>query len=165
MRQHALDIWIAGVDAVRPRPLMLRAWRELGASDRSDIDRAPRILVVGCGKAGAKMAVGLEDALAHRLNALTGLVNVPEGSSVRTQCIRLHPARPAASNFPTAEGVAGADEMLALLAGVVALFGLGLTGWAQGIVATGAFLGVAVLTRAVPPEVFDALARRRAGRS
>jgi len=96
---------------------MLRAWRELGASDRSDIDRAPRILVVGCGKAGAKMAAGLEDALAHRLNALTGLVNVPEGSSVRTQRIRLHPARPAASNFPTAEGVAGADEMLALLAG------------------------------------------------
>ncbi len=117
MRQHALDIWNAGVDAVRPRPLMLRAWRELGAADREAIEFAPRILVVGCGKAGAGMAAGLEDALAHRLNALTGLVNVPEGSSVQTQRIRLHPARPAGSNFPTAAGVAGAEDMLKLLAG------------------------------------------------
>ena len=55
--------------------------------------------------------------------------------------------------------------LLALLAGVVALFGFGLSGWAEGIVATGAFLGVALLTRAVPPEVFDALARGRSDRS
>ena len=81
------------------------------------MDRAPRIFVVGCGKAGAEMAAGLEDSLAHRLNALTGLVNIPEGSSVQTQRIRLHPARPAGSNFPTVEGVAGAEEMLALLTG------------------------------------------------
>ena len=117
MRQHALDIWNAGVDAVRPRPLVLRAWRELDAAEREVIERAPRILVVGCGKAGAEMAAGLEDALAHRLNAVTGLVNIPEGSPVRTRRIRLHPARPAGSNFPTAAGVAGAEEMLSLLSG------------------------------------------------
>ncbi len=117
MRQHALDIWNAGVDAVRPRPLMLRAWRDLGAADREAIDRAPRILVVGCGKAGAEMVAGLEDALVHRLDAVTGLVNIPEGSPVHTRRIRLHPARPAGSNFPTAAGVAGSEDMLELLAG------------------------------------------------
>lgn len=117
LRQHARDIWNAGVDAVRPRPLMLQAWRELGTADREAVDRAPRILVVGCGKAGAEMAAGLEDALAHRLNALTGLVNIPEGSTVQTQRIRLHPARPEGSNFPTPAGIAGAEEMLKLLAG------------------------------------------------
>jgi len=53
--------------------------------------------------------------------------------------------------------------LVALLAGVVGLFALGLSGWAQGFLATGAFLAVALLTRAVPPEVFDAVARRRPG--
>ena len=53
--------------------------------------------------------------------------------------------------------------LVALLAGVVALFALDLTGWAQGIVATAAFLVAAVVVRAVPPEVYAAIARRRSG--
>ena len=116
MRQHAIDIWAAGVDAVRPRPLVVQAIRGLPAGDRAAIDSAPRVLVVGCGKAGAEMAAGLEEALASRLDALHGLVNVPAGSNTELKRIRLNAARPVASNFPTEDGVAGAEEMLALMA-------------------------------------------------
>ncbi len=117
MRQHAIDIWTAGVDAVRPRPLMHRAVESISADERAVIQCAPRILVIGCGKAGAGMAIGLEEALVPKLDSIHGLVNVPAGFTASPRRIRLHAARPVASNFPTAEGVAGAEEMLALLAG------------------------------------------------
>ena len=116
MRQHAIDIWTAGVDAVRPRPLVVQAISMLPTADREAIDSAPRVLVVGCGKAGAEMAAGVEEAFASRIGAIHGLVNVPAGSNTELKRIRLHTARPVASNFPTREGVAGAEEMLALLA-------------------------------------------------
>lgn len=77
---------------------------------------AERILVVGAGKASAGMAVGLEAALADQLDRVTGLVNVPAGVSAPLRRIRLHEARPAGANEPTAAGVAGAEEMLHLLA-------------------------------------------------
>ena len=117
MRQDAIDIWNAGVDAVRPRPLVVHAIAALPGVERAALERAPRLLVVGCGKAGAEMAAGLEEALAARLDSVFGSVNVPAGSSAATKRIRLHAARPISSNFPTAEGVAGAEDMLALLAG------------------------------------------------
>ncbi len=116
MRQHAIDIWNAGVEAMRPRPLVARAFEHLPDADRTALARAERILVVGCGKAGAEMAAGVEEALADRLGAIRGLVNVPAGSDTSTARIRLHEARPAGANFPTAAGVVGAEEMLALLA-------------------------------------------------
>jgi hydroxypyruvate reductase/glycerate 2-kinase len=110
LRDDALAIWTAGVEAVRPEPLVERAARELGLAD------ARRLIVVGAGKAGAGMAAGLERALAGRLDRVTGLVNVPEGVTAELRAIRLHPARPAGSNHPTEAGVAGAEEMLRLLA-------------------------------------------------
>lgn len=116
IRSDALAIWTAAVDAVRPDPLAERAVRDLPADLRRAVEAAPRIIVVGCGKAGAGMAAGLERALTDRLDCVTGLVNVPEGVSADLRRIRLHPARPAGSNHPTAAGVRGADEMLALLA-------------------------------------------------
>jgi glycerate 2-kinase len=127
-REHALELFRAAVDAVRPEPLV-RAALEGGA-----LDRAPRVLVVGAGKAGAGMAAGLEAALAHRLDSVEGLINVPawwplspslasqsqgtgpEGVSADLKRVRLHAARPAGANEPTAAGVAGAEEMLRLLA-------------------------------------------------
>jgi len=115
MREHALAIWNAGVEAVRARPLVIRAVKSLSAEDRAALERAGRIFVVGCGKAGAEMAEGLEEALAHRLEAIRGLVNIPSGATAETERIWLHEARPAGENFPTAEGVAGAEEMLRLL--------------------------------------------------
>ena len=110
-REHALAIWQAAVDAVRPEPLVAEAVRAM-----PELLAAPRVLVVGAGKAGPGMAVGLETALADRLDRVEGLVNVPEGLTVAFQRVRLHPARPQGVNEPTAAGVAGAEEMLRLLA-------------------------------------------------
>ena len=109
-------IFDAALEAVRPEPLIGRAIEALPATWHEWLAAAPRILVVGAGKAGAGMAVGLEAALTPHLAKVTGLVNVPAGSTVELQRIRLHPARPAGSNLPTAAGVAGAEAMLALLA-------------------------------------------------
>jgi hydroxypyruvate reductase/glycerate 2-kinase len=116
LREQALAIWSAAVEAVRPEPLVACAVQAFPPEWRDAIQAAPRILVVGCGKAGAAMAAGLEAALADQLGKLTGLVNVPEGATRPVRRVRLHPARPAGSNFPTPAGVAGADEMLRLLA-------------------------------------------------
>ena len=116
LRADALAIWTAAVDAVRPEPLVEHSIRDFPPEWTDAVRAAPRVLVVGCGKAGAAMAAGLEAALAEHLDKLTGLVNVPEGSDRPTRRIRLHPARPAGSNHPTAAGVAGAEKMLRLLA-------------------------------------------------
>lgn len=117
LRDEASQIWRSAVDAVMPRPLVIAAARSL------NLPATGRILVVGCGKAGAEMAAGLEEALCSTSpskgevkSRISGLVNVPEGCTAPLQHIRLHPARPAGSNFPTPEGVAGAKEMLRLLA-------------------------------------------------
>ncbi len=113
--EHALAIWSAAVEAVRPEPLVAAAVADFPDDWRKAIDAAPRIFVVGAGKAGAPMAAGLEASLADRLDRVTGLVNVPKGSTRPLKRIRLHPARPAGSNHPTEAGVAGAEEMLRLL--------------------------------------------------
>ena len=112
LRSDALTIWHSAVAAVNPRQLVAETVRLLNLSGR--------VIVVGCGKAGAEMAAGVEEVV----NGGVGLVNVPAPSPLAplppgergTKHIRLHPARPAASNFPTAAGVAGAEEMLRLLA-------------------------------------------------
>jgi hydroxypyruvate reductase/glycerate 2-kinase len=110
-RADAQAIWQAAVDAVRPAPLVDAAVREEAA-----IFAAPRVLVVGAGKAGPGMAWGLEAALADRLDRVSGLVNVPEGMTAPLGRIRLHAARPQGVNEPTVAGVTGAEEMLNLLA-------------------------------------------------
>ncbi len=115
MRADAEAIFAAAVDAVRPEPLMAAAVQSFPQDWQQAIASAPRILVVGGGKAGASMAAGLEVALGEHLPKVHGLVNVPEGSTRPLQRIRLVAARPVGSNHPTAAGVAGAEEMLALL--------------------------------------------------
>ncbi|MBA4187781.1 MAG: glycerate kinase [Planctomycetaceae bacterium] len=110
-RQHANSIWSAAVAVVRPEPLV-----ESAVGLIEEIRNARRVLVVGAGKAGAGMAFGLEAALAEKLGCVEGLVNVPAGMTAPLKRIRLHPARPQGVNEPTAEGVAGAEEMLRLLA-------------------------------------------------
>ncbi|VTR95906.1 glycerate kinase : Putative uncharacterized protein OS=uncultured Desulfobacterium sp. GN=N47_E46250 PE=4 SV=1: DUF4147: MOFRL [Gemmata massiliana] len=109
-REHALAIWNAAVDVVRPAPLVRAALE----AERA-IHTAPRVLVVGAGKAGPGMAQGLEEALADRLDRVEGLLNVPAGMTAPLKRIRLHAARPQGVNEPTAEGVAGAEDMLRLL--------------------------------------------------
>src|SRR5262245_16157823 len=109
-REQALAIWHAAVDAVRPEPLVEAALR-----GDEEIRAAPRILVVGAGKAGPGMALGLESALSDRLDRALGLINVPEGLTAPLKRVRLHSARSQGVNEPTEAGVAGATEMLRLL--------------------------------------------------
>jgi hydroxypyruvate reductase/glycerate 2-kinase len=80
------------------------------------VARARRIIVVGGGKAGAAMAAALEKNLSDRPDRVGGVVNVPAESVRPLTAIRLHAARPAGTNEPTAAGVAGVEEMLALVA-------------------------------------------------
>jgi hydroxypyruvate reductase/glycerate 2-kinase len=79
------------------------------------LERARRIIVVGAGKAGAAMSAGVESALADRLDHLEGIVNVPAEAVRPLLRIRLHDARPAGTNQPTAQGVAGTREILDLV--------------------------------------------------
>ena len=108
LRNHAHQIWDAAIDAVRPEPLMRSALADLADVLRS----APRIVVLGAGKAGAAMAAAVEHVLADQLDRIDGVVNVPADAVRPLQKIRLHAARPAMTNFPTAEGIAGTQEML-----------------------------------------------------
>jgi hydroxypyruvate reductase/glycerate 2-kinase len=113
LRDHARQIWQAAVTAVDPFDLVRCALAE--PLLRSELDRARRILVVGGGKAGATMAAAVETALADRLASISGVINVPAEAVRPLRAIRLHAARPAGVNHPTAEGVAGADAILDLV--------------------------------------------------
>ncbi len=114
LRDHARRIWHAAVDAVRPEPLVRCALADLADVLRS----APRILVLGAGKAGAAMAAAVEAALADRLDLVEGLVNVLADAlpspTLPAHKIRLNAARPAGTNFPTIDGITGSMEMLRL---------------------------------------------------
>ncbi|MCA9271170.1 MAG: DUF4147 domain-containing protein, partial [Planctomycetales bacterium] len=130
LREDALAIWQAGVDAVRSdrlvasnvliedQELMLgAATASPVAAPLSDIDR---LIVIGAGKAGAGMAAGLEQAIGPELAAaksLQGWVNVPDNCVRPLSRIHLHGARPGGVNEPTAAGVAGAQRILELVEG------------------------------------------------
>ncbi|MCI0681390.1 MAG: DUF4147 domain-containing protein [Gemmataceae bacterium] len=113
MRNDARDIWEAAVAAVKPAPLIEQALAEPTLAE--SLQAAPRIIVVGAGKAGAAMSAAVEAALAAQLDKIDGFVNVPAGSEIPLRKIHLHAARPAASNHPTDAGVAGATEILRLI--------------------------------------------------
>jgi glycerate 2-kinase len=130
LRNDALAIWQAAVDAVRSdrlverflnREVRAQGDRLLVGKTELPLARIRKIVVVGAGKAGAGMAAGLEAALGPRLLAekqVTGWVNVPADCVRPLAAIHLHPARPAGLNEPTAEGVAGSERILELVAGL-----------------------------------------------
>ena len=123
LRADALGIWRAGVDAVRSEQLVsqhveLRGDELFIGEDVVSLKAVRRIVVVGAGKAGAGMAVGLESALGNEViveKRVQGLVNVPADCCRPTERIALHPARPAGVNEPTHEGVVGSENMLRLV--------------------------------------------------
>lgn len=120
LRNDALSIWRAGVDAVMPDRLLAReiqvAGRTLSIGDwQRDLDSIARIVVVGGGKAGASMVRGLEAALGPEIIAakhVSGWVNVPADTLEPTTAIHLHAGRPAGVNEPRPEGVEGARQIL-----------------------------------------------------
>jgi hydroxypyruvate reductase len=122
LREHALRIWRAGVEAADSQRLVRAAVRLDGQAlligdERIKLQPVRRIAVVGAGKAGAGMAAAVEEVL-HPLaeqKQLAGWVNVPADCVRPLRHIRLHTARPAGVNEPTAEGVAGSEEILRLV--------------------------------------------------
>ncbi len=126
IRDHALSIWSAGVDAVTPRRLFadktrLIHDRLLTIDDQLEIDlsRYARILVVGAGKAAASMASELYRLHLHRLQQpVLGWINAPAGTFQFGDAgpnIHLHVARGAGINEPTPEAVYGTQQILELL--------------------------------------------------
>lgn len=123
LQHDALRIWQAGVDAVRPAHLLPQfvavASNVLQIGDLEfDLRHVDRIAVVGAGKAGADMVIALEQLLGPQLlqdKHMFGWVNVPADCIKPTCAIRLHPARPAGVNEPTADGLTGSEEILKIV--------------------------------------------------
>jgi hydroxypyruvate reductase len=123
LRNDALAIWRAAVDAVRSDKLVqdyvrVDGERLLIGEEEILLASIGKIAVVGAGKAGAGMAAGLEEALGPRVMAekqVTGWINVPADCTGELARIHLHPARPAGVNEPTAEGVFGAGKILEIV--------------------------------------------------
>src|SRR5688572_27765237 len=112
LRDHALRIWKAAVDAARPREIVRAA---LEGPLKEALAKARRVLVVGAGKAGVAMSAAVEEALADSLDRVEGIVNVPDlDAPSPLKKVVLHGARPVGSNQPTARGVEGAERILKL---------------------------------------------------
>jgi hydroxypyruvate reductase/glycerate 2-kinase len=114
--EQAKAIWDAAVAAARPEALIRQALANPAVPLHEAVDRAPRILVVGGGKAGAAMSAAVEDAVSGSLGRMEGIVNVPAESVRPLRAIHLHAGRPVGTNQPTAEGVEGTCRMLHLVA-------------------------------------------------
>lgn len=110
----ALAIFEAGLAAVDPYPAVARALRLEGeilhaASVRYQLEDYDRILVVGAGKATARMALALENLLGERISAGLIVVKYGHGGSLRyiEQVEAAHPV-------PDAAGVAASQRILAM---------------------------------------------------
>lgn len=118
-RDHLIDIWQAGVNAVRSEGLVKRKLSWNGTTlqiegDSWSIHASGRILVVGTGKAGAGMAAATEEVFADECASgrLSGWVNVPEDCVRPLRRITLHGSRPKSLNEPTQAGVDGTAAIL-----------------------------------------------------
>jgi len=115
LRQHALDIFQAGLDAVDPCESIFRHVKisedvlEVGRR-RFILNDFERIIVVGGGKAGALMGRSLEQLLGHRI--IDGVIVTKHGHGMPLKKIRLYEA---GHPVPDQRGIEGAEEMLSLV--------------------------------------------------
>ena len=123
-REHAVEIWRAGVDAVASDRLVRDAVSVDGDAlhvrdERFDAADWDRLIVVGAGKAGAGMAAGFAEVVAGSPweGRLTGWLNVPADCVRDIPGFTLHAGRPAGVNEPRPEGVAGTRRILELIRG------------------------------------------------
>ncbi len=127
LRNSAIAIWQAGVDAVQTDRLIASRVRFdtgtliVNSSDdgthRFDLSRFNRVCILGGGKAAGGMVPPLERLLSQHFtqaDQLFGFVNIPDGSVVPTEHVRLHGCRPMGVNEPTARAVEGTTRMLEL---------------------------------------------------
>jgi glycerate 2-kinase len=113
-REVALEIWRSALAAASVDPLIRAALRLNGGTlscGASTIDLADvrRVIVLGCGKAGAAMARAVESVLGDRIDA--GFVVVKDGYTLPTR--RVHLAE-AGHPVPDRRGEEAARRILAL---------------------------------------------------
>jgi glycerate-2-kinase len=115
MREHALQIFQAGLQAVDPVEAILRHVtlndNVLRISDRQfNLKDYDRILVVGAGKAVAPMAKAVEDLLGNRIS--DGVIVVKDEHGLPLKKIKV---REASHPVPDERGVKGTEEILSLV--------------------------------------------------
>jgi len=115
MRHAAEEIVRAAIEAVMPEKLIAKSvgleGRRLRIGDvEIALDDFKKIVVVGTGKATAKMAETLEEILDFRIS--DGFIVVPDGLTPPLQRIR---AVESGHPIPDERGVAGAQAMLSLV--------------------------------------------------
>jgi glycerate 2-kinase len=115
-REAALAVWRAALAAGDVAPLVraalqLRGSHLLAGPVDVDLDRA-RLLVLGCGKAGASMARAAESVLGDRIGE--GFVVVKDGYALPTARIRIAEA---GHPVPDTRGVAASARLLELARG------------------------------------------------
>jgi len=115
LRAHAREIFMAGVKSADPADGIKTNVRlhddYLQIADRSyRLSNIRNILVVGCGKAAAKMALAIEDLLGDRVSG--GIVVVKYGYALSLERIKVveagHP-------IPDEAGVDGAHQIIELV--------------------------------------------------
>ncbi|MCK4391901.1 glycerate-2-kinase family protein, partial [Candidatus Bipolaricaulota bacterium] len=112
------DLWQiaqAALNAVTPEECLRRAVRMeeeyLSVGGRTfDLSRIERIIVVGMGKASARMAVALEELLEDRIS--TGLIVTADGYKVLTHKVEIVEA---SHPVPDARGLAAARRITSLV--------------------------------------------------
>ena len=115
LRAHAGEIFFAGLSAVDPlaavKNNVRRKRNRLDVGERSyDLRQFRRIFIIGCGKAAARMALGVEQLLGEKISG--GIVVVKYGYGVRLNRLEVieagHP-------IPDDAGLNGARRIAALL--------------------------------------------------
>jgi hydroxypyruvate reductase len=115
MREHAMKIFQAGLQAVDPLEAIIRHVtlndNVLRISDRQfNLKDYDRILVVGAGKAVAPMAKALEDLLGNHIS--DGVMVVKDEHGLPLKKIKV---REASHPVPDERGVKGTEEILSLV--------------------------------------------------
>ena len=116
-REAALAIWRAALAAAAVEPLVRAALRRDGdrlscGAFTLDLTQIARVIVLGCGKAGAAMAQAVEAVLGGRLTE--GFVVVKDGHALPTRVVSLAEAE---HPVPDRRGQAAAERILSLAQG------------------------------------------------
>ncbi len=117
LRAHTREIFAAGLKSADPlaavaRQVELRDHRLTVAGRTYDLDSIRRILVVGCGKASARMGLALETILGSRIG--DGVIVVKYGYGMSLEKIRVVEA---SHPIPDQAGLDGARQVYDLVSG------------------------------------------------
>jgi glycerate 2-kinase len=104
LRRHVRSVFRAALSTADPTDAVVRYLR-----GRRGLERFTKVYVVGAGKAGASMALGVERAVGRRITR--GLVNVKDGHLAKLRRVELHEC---GHPLPDARGAEGALRIAAI---------------------------------------------------